>query len=86
MQDFKGKVRGANVEPFDTTGAGDAFVSGILCKIASDPSIFKVIQISLPILGVDLEKICVFGVDEVILRDRMRNVSKKRYISPMYVP
>ncbi|KEH42502.1 pfkB family carbohydrate kinase [Medicago truncatula] len=39
--DFKGKVGGANVEPFDTTGAGDAFVSGILYKIASDPSIFK---------------------------------------------
>ena len=41
MQDFKGKVRGFNVEPVDTTGAGDAFVSGILYYIASDPSIFK---------------------------------------------
>ncbi|XP_039683054.1 probable fructokinase-7 [Medicago truncatula] len=39
--DFKGKVRGLNVEPVDTTGAGDAFVSGILYYIASDPSIFK---------------------------------------------
>lgn len=58
MQDFKGKVRGLNVEPVDTTGAGDAFVSGILYYIASDPSIFKVIQISLHILVVDLEKSC----------------------------
>jgi len=39
--DFKGEVRGLNVEPVDTTGAGDAFVSGILYYIASDPSIFK---------------------------------------------
>jgi fructokinase len=57
VQDFKGKVRCLNVEPVDTTGAGDAFVSGILYYIASDPSIFKVIQISLHILVVDLKKI-----------------------------
>lgn len=58
MQDFKGKVRGVNVEHVDTTGAGDAFVSGILYNIASDPSIFEVIRISLHILVVDLEKSC----------------------------
>ncbi|CAK8573588.1 unnamed protein product [Lathyrus sativus] len=40
-KDFKGKVGGVKVKPVDTTGAGDAFVSGILYKIASDPSIFK---------------------------------------------
>ena len=58
MQDFKGKVRGVNVKPVDTTGAGDAFVSGFLYNIASDPSIFEVILISLHILAVDLEKSC----------------------------
>lgn len=57
MQDFKGKVGGVKVKPVDTTGAGDAFVSGILYKIASDPSIFKVIQISLDIPVVDSEKV-----------------------------
>jgi fructokinase len=46
VQDFKGKVRGVNVKPVGTTGVGDAFVSGILYKIAYDPSIFEVIQIS----------------------------------------
>ena len=30
MQDFKGKVRGVNVEPVDTTGAGDCFFSVII--------------------------------------------------------
>ncbi|RHN79336.1 putative fructokinase [Medicago truncatula] len=39
--DDDGEVRGLNVEPVDTTGVGDAFVSGILYYIASDPSIFK---------------------------------------------
>ncbi|KEH42465.1 pfkB family carbohydrate kinase [Medicago truncatula] len=38
---FKGKVRGVNVKLLDTTGAGEAFVSGILYNIASDPSIFE---------------------------------------------
>jgi sugar/nucleoside kinase (ribokinase family) len=58
VQGFKGKVRDVNVEPVDTTGAGDAFVSGILYNIASDPSIFEVIRISLHILVVDLKKSC----------------------------
>jgi sugar/nucleoside kinase (ribokinase family) len=58
VQGFKGKVGGVNVKPVDTTGAGDAFVSGILYNIASDPSIFEVIQTSLHILVVDLEKSC----------------------------
>jgi len=86
VQGFKGKVRGVNVKLVDTTGAGDAFVSGILYNIASDPSIFEVIQTSSHILVVDLEKkLRVFGVDASILCGRMRNVSEKRYISPMYV-
>ncbi|MED6204706.1 hypothetical protein PIB30_011386 [Stylosanthes scabra] len=40
---FKGRVAGVKVNPIDTTGAGDAFVSGILysISIASDQSIFQ---------------------------------------------
>ncbi|KAG2332975.1 hypothetical protein Bca4012_017349 [Brassica carinata] len=35
-QEFKGKVGGVKVKPVDTTGAGDAFVSGLLNSLASD--------------------------------------------------
>ncbi|KAG5007281.1 hypothetical protein JHK85_025823 [Glycine max] len=38
---FKGRVSGVKVKPVDTTGAGDAFVSGILHCIASDQTIFQ---------------------------------------------
>lgn len=31
------------MEPVDTTGAGDAFVAGILSQLASDTSLFQVI-------------------------------------------
>jgi len=41
VQDSLGEVRDVDI---DTTG--DAFIYGILYGIASDPSIFKVIQIS----------------------------------------
>ncbi|KAL5081043.1 hypothetical protein RYX36_009464 [Vicia faba] len=40
-QEFRGRVGGVKVKPVDTTGAGDAFVSGILYNIASDQTIFK---------------------------------------------
>ncbi|KAJ7975627.1 Fructokinase [Quillaja saponaria] len=40
-KDFKGRVGGVKVKPVDTTGAGDAFVSGILHSIASDISLFQ---------------------------------------------
>lgn len=53
MQEFKGRVAGVKVKPVDTTGAGDAFVSGIMYSIASDPSIFQVIHKFLYILVVD---------------------------------
>ncbi|GKC23015.1 probable fructokinase-7, partial [Tanacetum coccineum] len=33
---FKGRVPGVKVKPIDTTGAGDAFVSGILNVLVSD--------------------------------------------------
>ena len=42
LQAFKGRVAGVKVKPVDTTGAGDAFVSGILHCIASDQTIFQV--------------------------------------------
>jgi len=42
MQEFKGRVAGVEVKPVDTTGAGDAFVGGILSNLASDLNLFKV--------------------------------------------
>ncbi|KAK6920221.1 Carbohydrate kinase PfkB [Dillenia turbinata] len=41
VQEFKGKVGGLKVDCVDTTGAGDAFVGGILTKLASDPNLLK---------------------------------------------
>ncbi|KAG0450340.1 hypothetical protein HPP92_020992 [Vanilla planifolia] len=38
---FSGRVRGLKVESVDTTGAGDAFVAGILLHIAKDASLFE---------------------------------------------
>ncbi|KAJ9171304.1 hypothetical protein P3X46_014691 [Hevea brasiliensis] len=38
---FKGKVTGIKVDAIDTTGAGDAFVGGILNKLASDLNLYK---------------------------------------------
>ncbi|KAJ8771513.1 hypothetical protein K2173_026690 [Erythroxylum novogranatense] len=40
-KEFKGRVAGVKVKPVDTTGAGDAFVGGILSKLASDTDLFK---------------------------------------------
>lgn len=38
---FKGRVPGIKVKPVDTTGAGDAFVSGLLSNLASDLNLFQ---------------------------------------------
>ncbi|XP_057951246.1 probable fructokinase-7 [Malania oleifera] len=38
---FWGRVGGVKVKPVDTTGAGDAFVSGILNSLASDPNLYE---------------------------------------------
>ncbi|GLT36026.1 hypothetical protein SLA2020_104310 [Shorea laevis] len=38
---FKGRVPGVKAKPVDTTGAGDAFVGGMLSSIASDSRIFE---------------------------------------------
>ncbi|KAK3447288.1 hypothetical protein EUGRSUZ_A02848 [Eucalyptus grandis] len=40
-KEFKGRVAGVKVKPVDTTGAGDAFVGGILYCLASDPDLYK---------------------------------------------
>nr|XP_043614979.1 probable fructokinase-7 [Erigeron canadensis] len=40
-QKFKGRVPGVKVKPVDTTGAGDAFVGGILSIFASDTNLYK---------------------------------------------
>lgn len=42
MQGFRGRVAGVKVNPVDTTGAGDAFVSGILYSLASDLNLIQV--------------------------------------------
>ncbi|XP_039066535.1 probable fructokinase-7 [Hibiscus syriacus] len=38
---FKGRVPGIKVKPVDTTGAGDAFVGGLLSSLASDLNLFE---------------------------------------------
>nr|GEZ47254.1 probable fructokinase-6, chloroplastic [Tanacetum cinerariifolium] len=40
-KEFSGRVKGIKVDPVDTTGAGDAFVAGVLSKIAADTSLLK---------------------------------------------
>ncbi|CAH9119109.1 unnamed protein product [Cuscuta epithymum] len=40
-KEFSGRVAGLKVEAVDTTGAGDAFVAGILSQLASDESLLQ---------------------------------------------
>ncbi|XAR66189.1 Fructokinase [Bertholletia excelsa] len=40
-KNFKGRVPGVKVKAVDTTGAGDAFVGGLLKSLASDVNLYK---------------------------------------------
>lgn len=40
-QQYKGRVSGVKVKAVDTTGAGDAFVGGLLSILASDVNLYK---------------------------------------------
>ena len=42
-QEFSGRVKGMKVDAVDTTGAGDAFVAGILSQLAEDFSLIQVV-------------------------------------------
>lgn len=42
IQEFKGRVPGVKVKPVDTTGAGDAFVGGMLSNLAFNLNLFEV--------------------------------------------
>ncbi len=39
--DFEGRVSGVKVDAVDTTGAGDAFVAGLLSKLVADQAILR---------------------------------------------
>lgn len=45
LQEFSGRIKGFKVDAVDTTGAGDAFVAGILSHVASDFSLIQVFSI-----------------------------------------
>lgn len=42
VQEFKGRIGAQKVDAVDTTGAGDAFVAGLLNSLASHPTLYKV--------------------------------------------
>ncbi|KAH9316625.1 hypothetical protein KI387_025252, partial [Taxus chinensis] len=39
--DFSGKVKGMKVKAVDTTGAGDAFIGGMLSQLANNLSLYQ---------------------------------------------
>ncbi|XP_020586062.1 probable fructokinase-6, chloroplastic isoform X2 [Phalaenopsis equestris] len=54
-KDFNGRVHGLKVETIDTTGAGDAFVAGLLSQLANDVSLLKYFNASR--MKIDSEKL-----------------------------
>ncbi|KAG4161874.1 hypothetical protein ERO13_D01G083200v2 [Gossypium hirsutum] len=59
---FKGRVPGIKDKPVDTTGAGDAFVSGLLNSLASDSKLFQVMFLAVFLLEVPLKVLVFSGV------------------------
>lgn len=51
-------MKGLKAEAVDTTGAGDAFVAGILSQLALDTSLLQVILILM--LNICLSSSCIF--------------------------
>lgn len=47
LQDFGGRVEGVKVDAVDTTGAGDAFVAGVLSQLAVDLSLIQVLHLQI---------------------------------------
>lgn len=56
-QNFKGWVSGFEVEVVDTTGAGESFVSGMLCIMAAHKDIYKVMQLVILHIHLYMQKI-----------------------------
>jgi hypothetical protein len=57
LQEFSGRVMGMKVDAVDTTGAGDAFVAGILSQLATDLSLLQVTIFFVVIFYINLPQI-----------------------------
>ncbi|TYG79153.1 hypothetical protein ES288_D02G118600v1 [Gossypium darwinii] len=59
---FNGRVPGIKDKPVDTTGAGDAFVSGLLKSLASDSKLFQLINVTDSGLHSQEDLGCISGI------------------------